>query len=99
MYNPDGQMQPGSGPRQPEDHTRAIVGVGLAADAAAMINGAVDLSGVIDDAAASTPLDVARKADAATLVLRPRPHAYRRSATRHERKWRFIERLAGLKVS
>ena len=88
-------MQPGSEPRQP-DHSRATAGVGLAAVAAAMINGAVDLSGVIDDAAAGTPLDVAHEADTATLVLQPRPHEYRRSANRHERVIEGEVALAGV---
>ena len=42
-------MQPESGPRQPEHHSRATAGVGLAADAAAMINGVDELFGTTVD--------------------------------------------------
>ena len=58
--------------RQGREYAGAVAGIGLVADAAAVFHGAVDVLGVVENAAAGTPLDVAHEADAAALVLEPR---------------------------
>ena len=55
--------------RQRGEDAGAVAGIGLVADAAAMVHAAVDVLRVVDDAAARAALDVAHEADAAALVL------------------------------
>ena len=55
--------------RQRGEDAGAIAGIGLVADAAAMVHAAVDVLRVVDDGAARAALDVAHEADAAALVL------------------------------
>ena len=55
--------------RQRGEDAGPVAGVGLAADAAAMLHAAVDAPRVVHDAAPGASLDVAYEADAAALVL------------------------------
>ena len=55
--------------RQRGEDAGPVAGVGLAADAAAMLHAAVDALRVVHDAAPGASLDVAYEADAAALVL------------------------------
>ena len=51
------------------EDARSVAGVGLAADAAAMLHAAIDALGVVHDAAPGASLDVAHEADTAALVF------------------------------
>ena len=55
--------------RKRGENAGAVAGVGLVADAAAVVHAAVDPPGVVHDPAARTSLDVAHEADPAALVL------------------------------